>query len=210
MRNTFKNIRAYAFVIGVMLLLAGCNLVEKGEDFDLSTTYFPFGLGYIWTYELYEYHMLYPNESGKYDTVSIWVRDSTYDSNGWSFGIDREDNVPYGPFQDIGSYARIFEKDSEHFVQVDIEGYKDTIGIVPERESDCQGCFNVSYFADTLKIVFAYYLFPYDYDHSTWRVKGIGVIKQSYYEGYVKEATEYTYRLLYFYNGQDTVYKAND
>jgi hypothetical protein len=179
-------------------------VIEKAVPLDLDTTYFPFGINYEWCYERECYEHIFTHEGGDwdttyYDTFTIVVTDSIYKPEGWNFTWSG------GGFQDIVSEEfEILNVDGQYKVPV----FWDTIPIIPSAGpySDEYGEIKVSYSTDTLLIVTTYDDNA-EYTHSTWRLKGKGAIKQYYEEtqGYPYTFSQ-TDLLLYFYDGQDTVW----
>ncbi|MEA3312619.1 MAG: hypothetical protein U9Q76_10420 [candidate division WOR-3 bacterium] len=126
---------------------------QPAPQLDLDTTYFPFGLEYVWTYE---YYGAGDDEYGsweEYDTVTIRVVDSSFVSNGWSFDLEGWSQQGYetGTFIDVGDPARIIGR------KVLILGGR-RINILPETVKEVKGndeetfTFEISYKGDTLTI----------------------------------------------------------
>lgn len=171
---------------------------------DLDTTYFPFGLEYEWVYESYNEGWDHYGGGEWYDTVTITVLDSTFSANGWAFEL--EGVYQYGDdsyaFWDVGKHVYIYGEVVAVF-------NKEKINLDPEPRGSYEEGFEVSYKNDTLYIA-SYNPSNYSYSRSsTYRLKGIGVVKQSHYEsrdyGWVGWSADD--RLLYFIKGQDTVWR---
>jgi len=170
---------------------------QSPPQLDLDTTYFPFGLEYTWVYE--EYGCC--DGGDWYDTFTVKVLDSTFVSNGWLFDLEGfyEEGYPESEtFFDVGDPARIIGK------WVVVFGRRITLQPNPIKEINGNHTFEISYHGDTLKISNSYYENYYGY---TSRLKGIGVVRQ-YRWGYTWGGGDvsYTQNLLYFINGQDTVW----
>lgn len=174
-------------------------------DFDLDTTYFPFGQGYRWSYERCVKIHTFGHESGDwdttyYDTFTISVDDSTFDS-GVLF-IDLEG----GGFQDVGRQVQIFVNKLLVF-------WEDTLDLINPTHSAGPVGSNVNYLEDTLYL-FLSYVDPWpgmEYKHYTKRLKKIGVVEQGYseYGGYPYSYYE-TDRLLEFRRGGEAVWRRDD
>lgn len=187
---------------------------------DLDTTYFPFGLGYEWCYEKYSYSFQAgrdPQEIEEWDTTTILVVDSILENDALYFELD-------GAFLDLLNPVGI--KKSMIYIST---FYPDSVDLIPcevyKRKSEGDGdwgCTNeldLKYFGDTLRIISTrdawYYPYSTEYEYSymiSRRTRGIGAVFQKKYDdasfGGAPEQIEVSeYRLLYFYNGTDTLYK---
>ncbi len=181
---------------------------------DLDTTYFPFGLGYEWCYER---HYIYNNYGCEeytdlIDTVKITVTDSFWDESMLLVKLGGR------TFFDLSNPVKIKKN------QIRLMGY--WVNIVPEPDhkhtyEECCGCassrdFYISYRSDSLKILDISYDWSYGveyghYEQVITRVKGIGSLTQRNYSDQSNMCStieDENFRLLYFYNGKDTVYKA--
>ena len=177
---------------------------------DLNTTYFPFGLGYEWCYTRYSWrHVSEPgwDEWDRYDTVLVSVTDSSWLGDTLCFQLT-------GGIFGISNPAKI--------VQNMIVIFGESIKLIPDpvkKEVEAPwywGEFEVSYSADTLHVSL-WGPDPYDEGTETWgstRLVGIGSIAQGRdYSGYslgVYFSNGHSDRLLWFYNGTDTIYRAED
>lgn len=203
----------YVLIAGwvFVAMLAGCEPNIAHGDIDLDTTYFPFGLGYEWCYE---YHDLYSKEDiyepiyyEYWDTVVIAVTDSLWQNETLIINLS-------GSFLDVGDSVEIWRNKLDVFdVFTGPVSYfpGDTISLIPEAQSSTG--FSVSYRGDTLLHLYS----GYNEDSYvgtgwmyTYRLRGIGVIHQSHGEGHGNEGFSHDFRLLWFYNGKDTIYKAPD
>lgn len=171
---------------------------------DLDTTYFPFGLGYEWRYSRHSWqHVSEPgwDEYDRYDTFTLSVADSF-----WVGDTLR--------FQSTGGVYNI--------VQNTIDIFGESIKLIPDpmkKEVEAPwywGEFEVSYTFDTLHVSL-WGPDPYDEGSESWgstRIIGVGAIAQGRsYSGYscgVYFSNGYSDRLLWFYNGADTLYRAPD
>ncbi|TKJ44291.1 hypothetical protein CEE36_00690 [candidate division TA06 bacterium B3_TA06] len=194
---------------------------------DLDTTYFPFGRGYEWCYEKHHYGYRDPDspedttglEWDNYDTTTLGITDSTWEGDTLVFGPDWFYCIEPRIWQDsirihTGSYF------SYWFGSVSISK--------PEPYESNYGSNRITIRNDTMCLVTGGYNGGYRFNsnqrisaetknmpvtcHSVFesRVKRIGTITQGEY--YWQSSPQYhdgtDYRLLYFYNGRDTVYKA--
>lgn len=185
-------------------------VIKKSESpagLDLDTTYFPFGLGYEWGYERHNFGR--DADGGEWDsyyTFIIRVVDSFWKADTLVFILEG------GSFRDLGSPVEFLDNKMLAFGRNYYPG--DTITLEPEEQGDewKEGLF-VSYYNDVLYIQSAYDPSGVDitwYTQGVNRKKGIGVVSQGLSEDEIHpDYHDYTYdRLLYFYNGQDTVWKA--
>lgn len=157
------------------------------QGLDLDTTYFPFGMGYEWCYEKKK---LFSEDSK--DTVAVIVVDSFWIDNTLFFKLEG------GSFFDVGNSVEIGDGK--------IKAFDETINLLPEEQSSYLW---IRYYGDTLYMFTGDEPYP-DYweDWSVYRIKAIGLIHQIYYWQDVYENTSGgdRYSLLWFYNGQDTVW----
>lgn len=165
---------------------------------DLDTTYFPFGLGYEWCYERhvwgYDYR-IEPEEWSEYDTFTNLVTDSFW----------KEDTLC---FQINGSIVKIWDDQIYCDVlsrRIDLKPKTDTS--YTDGGADCRLWIT----GDTLlgvSLTIQYYETTC-YSWSKQRLIGIGPISRNYSNvdgsNYSDNACD---RLLYFYNGEDTVYES--
>jgi hypothetical protein len=208
-----KHVKLGVILLGIALIILGCEKPEEAQNLDLDTTYFPFGRGYEWCYERHREGFDSWEEWNYYDTSIVKVTDSFWTEDTLFFKID-------GPgLYDIKYYvagflAKIYNG------KIRVFGYPypgDTIALIPaeqEKGEFPEEFFEVSYNEDTL-----YLYSSYDWGDigisesgvsSSSRVRGIGVVKQILnWNDYDAAENNRSCRLLYFYNGQDTVYKAD-
>lgn len=205
-----KRLRFIAVYSLVLIIFASCQPDIADGDIDLSTTFFPFGLGYEWCYEC---HSSGQNDLdgwtswNYYDTFRIAVLDSFWDGDTLLF------NLSGNGFRDLKNPVRIWEDQ----IEVLRHGggiYPETLSVTNPRSSKkWDGAFEIHRIKDTLKISLSTFTDSdcgEPYSENSARVKGIGIISQgsrwSAYGGSWYSAN--SYRLLYFYNGNDTVYKS--
>ncbi|TET23826.1 MAG: hypothetical protein E3J71_01050 [Candidatus Stahlbacteria bacterium] len=184
-------------------------VVDKPEEpqLDLDTTYFPFGLGYEWCFKRHEW--------GKDEVLGEWDYDATYTfkievvdilqiNSAFYFVLKLEPTMNYFEpgFWDLSDSVKIAND------QIEIRGVM--IGLTPSERTDP---FVVSYRTDTLVIGDSWFGGHEGSSINTKRLKAVGAISQCY--SYWYESTSGLQKwenvrdtLLYFYNGQDTVYKA--
>lgn len=188
------------------------SIKEYTFPLDLDTTYFPFGLGYEWCYDQIEYSHYWqgwvPDTSGRtytYDTLIISVVDSTGSPDSLVFHLN-------GYFNDVSDFVVI------NNYRIQIFG-GDSISLIPRKEEITIPFFFLTYKEDTLNIWIEYSnddISYYEEIDSVSRIKGIGSIYQKYWfretwtshTGYSVSEVSIEDRLLWFYNGKDTVYKA--
>lgn len=183
---------------------------------DLDTTYFPAGLDYEWVYERHvkgHYYGTGGNEDefwDYYDTIAIKVTDSSYFPGELIFnlsggGFHGKYIHLYGSFRDVGWHTHIIGD----CVELLLYDHYESI-FIPLKPLSGTNDFLISYTKDTLCITLpGYNELPNGIPtvHSL-RIKGIGVVKQDGVYDAAKIAECCLDRLLYFYNGRDTVYKA--
>ncbi|MEA3310732.1 MAG: hypothetical protein U9Q76_00760, partial [candidate division WOR-3 bacterium] len=180
-----------------------------------------------WCYEKRNYGWrdpMYPEDTiglewDNYETVIFTITDSTWEGDTLVFGPDWFNCIEPRIWQDsirihTGSYF------SYWFGSVSISK--------PEPYESDYGSNRITIRNDTMCLVTGGDNQPYCFNHHslpfnkttsmpiTWhcifetRVKGIGTINQgeSFWESCPQYSDRENYRLLYFYNGKDTVYKA--
>jgi len=206
-------------------------VIKKSESpagLDLDTTYFPFGRGYEWCYEHHkvgwEDGPTEPIIYDEYDTVTITVLDSAWQGDTLNFQLSKGIYI-------LGGVINIFkDRINVHSPLVnDIKIKPEELDLDSVQSHEfSEECweFSVEYDSDTLIVTSSYR----HYDTVTgshWScsdiykircIKEIGVVYQSYFsdDGYTLHLKNpdyiinQTYRLLWFYNGEDTVYKAKD
>lgn len=181
-------------------------------ELDLDTTYFPLGLNYEWAYErhLWGYDASDPDnpdppEWDYYDTIVVRVVDSIFGSNGWEFYLEGY------LFRDVGDTVYIFGNRVLVFDEVKIRLHPEPV----ERVDPYNGV-EITYSEDTLFVSDFYHQTRepvgfYSTKQIASRLKGIGVINQSYIHEAMGhgwgEGSNVVDSLLYFYNGQDTVWR---
>lgn len=186
--------------------------IDITQPFDLDTTYFPFGLGYEWCYERHNYGYDHVTRDEEWDSTfsyRICVVDSFLQCDTLIFPLTG------GEFRCVGN--RIYD-DSISIGAYVYRGYlSGMISIFYPQISIVFG-FNIKCLGDTLVIDVSDGSDPYitkDLSNpieGVWqyekRLKHVGAISQElgwFYNDYLDVKTD---RLLYFYNGRDTVYKA--
>jgi len=205
-------------VIHNELIVSGTRTFNIIGPIDLDTTYFPAGLDYEWVYERHvkgHYYGTGGNEDefwDYYDTIAIKVADSSYSQGELIFnlsggGFHGKYIHLYGSFRDVGWHTHIIGD----CVELLLYDHYESIFIPLKPLSDTND-FLISYTKDTLCITLPGYNDLWDgipTVHSL-RIKGIGVVKQDGVYDAAKIAECCLDRLLYFYDGRDTVYKAKD
>lgn len=160
-------------------------------DIDLDTTYYPYGLGYIWYYETSnrnDYYYGWYKYGNAYTIVtdSFWVYDTL-----------------------------VFETNGSGYVKF----WKNTINgndLYPEPESTSTETEYtlVKYIGDSLLVKGRKSWPPNEYYpiNSSWehRLKGVGLISVGNDTWDQPYSSGNETKLLWFYNGKDTVYKAPD
>jgi hypothetical protein len=196
-----KYARFGLILVGVFLFFSGCSTPDIADgDIDLDTTYFPFGLGYEWCYERHYYGYEDYEPFSEYDTVTIRVNDSFWIYDTMKFGFDHF-------FYDLTNPVSIVNDSIILYMSFMTYDFKQPISLVEQSEIDDL----LAYQGDTMVIATG----DFDGLYSAWtevkRRKGIGAFFMLSQSGYVDPyAYDYNvnYRLLSFYNGKDTVYKA--
>lgn len=212
--------RLGVILLGVTLFILGCQMLDDSQGLDLDTTYFPFGLGYEWCYERHCYS--YDDEGSIYDyytKYTVKVIDSFWIGNTLHFLTDDTTCSGYSSegLRDMPNPVSIWN-DSIKIEMYGLRGepeYSDTVSIV-SPDTSRKGIW-ISYQEDTLKLESVDEIWPFTLlpgvgeIRNVTRVKGIGVIYQSYHFVATWPLDEYEVeRLLYFYNGKDTVYRAEE
>jgi len=185
---------------------------EVEKSIDLSGTYFPYGLGFEWTYETYSFSCYKYDISESYDTFNVQVVDSFSTPEYLVFQLEYSsgsiDTVKI--FGDSISIGLTFVYPSnDTFINV----------FNPEPNHYYTGSMTCGYYyrADTL-----HFYHDENWSDGYWkldeyRLQGIGLVKNNKGQGegwmggdqyYEEERSINT--LLFFYNGQDTVYKAEE
>ncbi|MBA7671545.1 hypothetical protein ES703_79704 [subsurface metagenome] len=179
------------FILSTLLIvfLSGCMKPDIAEyDIDLDTTYYPCGLGYEWSYKNHSWRRgNWPFD--EYSTSFTKVTDSFWIEDTLIFEINFSEYIKF--WEDRVNGKKLYPK-------------PDSIPI-PGGESW------VIYVGDTLKIE-EYYEAPEEWPpdiYESWehRLKGVGLISSGgYWSGHGDYSEGSSTRLLYFYNGQDTVW----
>lgn len=180
-------------------------------NFDLDTTYFPFGIGYEWSYEVCHYRNYGEDRSKSYDTITVRVVDSTIISDTIQFLLDKH----FFYDLDFGT-VKIWE---ERLTVFSNSPGTSTVSLTP-KTNEASNLLKIRYSLDTLYMGYHFEMYPpemheYDnYDCYTCRLKGIGLISQDYWRSQwwgagseVMYSGNY-YRLLYFIKDQDTVWRS--
>jgi hypothetical protein len=162
-------------------------------------------LGYEWCYEYHNHGYESYEEFNTYDTITISVIDSFWDRDTLKFKLN-------GIFEDLPNPICISENGimlKLHYLDFN---WTRQISLLEQPEIE----HYLTYKADTMKI---YTEDSYDGCLSynwvrTKRLKGIGAIYKGHGHSYIPDpytgTYSHDYRLLYFYDGKDTVYKAKD
>jgi len=211
---------------------AAANLSKLGELFwsnsrtfilnkpvDLDTTYFPLGVGYEWCFQRYE-RSEGDNGEGEvwdyecFDTFTVSVVDSFWKGDTMCFTLETEKNLyqmpgmlPYCHW-DLYGEARVYED------RIYLVIWMTMVDLVPDPTSLPDF---MSYRGDILYSSYDYWD-PHTTEYiSIRRLRGIGILSQTHNYWFAGDIPPYPYaelyetdRLLYFYNGRDTVYKAED
>jgi hypothetical protein len=187
----------------LMVVLSIISCKEPGE---LENTYFPAGDGYQWTYEVNQVL----DEGGLItiqatDTLTIKV-DSIDEGMGVKYVYF--DNT----FVDVSNKMKVIESD----VAVYRNNKEDWIPLVPEKDyvnsnsEKKRNHYKICIDHDTL-IFTAYRDILVVSDASvTKRLKGVGVIEQSWTGSATLMDTRMEFRLLYFVKGEDTVWRCEE
>lgn len=191
------------------MIFAGCQPDISDGDIDLDTTYFPFGLGYEWCYENDNWYSLSgwgPDQDTsweKYDTFTFKVTDSSWVGDTLLIKLDRSMGGLENPVR---------------FFDYEINIYWTRINIInPNKVDTVIDCvrYKVGCDGKTLEVSTTEYS-PYVEDWFEWkgsvRSKGVGATRDGSYASHYDDGISESYgslnRLLWFYNGKDTVYKA--
>ncbi|MBA7671544.1 hypothetical protein ES703_79703 [subsurface metagenome] len=203
---------------GVLLSETRSFIVDKPPPpLDLDTTYFPFGRGYEWCYE--RHNTVWDGGdsiSDWYDTTLVKVIDSFWNADTLLFELE-------GNFLDLDNTVKIWG--NQIVISPTFRWYVliDTVDLIPEENTKSDyidhGDYSISlwlterYKADSFQIVFDWYqasamgTMECDGEKIINRLRGLGVVYQRKYEYWLNVHEEnINYRLLYFYNGQDTVW----
>ena len=203
-----KHLKLSLIVLGgILLILGGC---QKEEPQGLDTTYFPFGLGYEWCFERHHVGFDSWEEWDYYDTAIVKVADSFWIEDTLFFKIDSPG------LYDIMYYDKMYLA-KLYGEKIRVFGYPypgDTIALIPTEQKTGEfpyDFFEISYNEDTLHLYSCYDWGEIGISESgvssTSRVRGIGVIKQILnWNDYDAAKDNCSDRLLYFYNGRDTVW----
>ena len=191
---------------------------EEPQGLDLDTTYFPLGLGYEWCFERYARSEGDDGEGqtwnfDRYDTFTVSIIDSfsagdtivfTFFKTGRNL-LRMPDFMPYCLWE-FYEAARVY-KDSVYTV---IWGMVD---LVPDPAS-LPGF--IKYHGDTLELIYLSWSPGLEDNIYIRHNVGIGTIRQTYYHRFYGDVPPYPYEeqdetdhLLWFYNGQDTIYKTD-
>ncbi|MBD3285063.1 hypothetical protein GF359_01695 [candidate division WOR-3 bacterium] len=177
-------------------------LIACGEAGDLVNTYFPADTGYKWVYETRQYL----DEGGFFDlaatdTYAIQV-DSMRDAMGGK--------VIYfnGYFGDVSAEMRVIEED----VKVYHGEKEDWIPLTPSKDylksvEKGKNIYKIYVDTDTLVISTVRDVILASDETVTKRLKGIGVVEQSWGGEALMIDTRMESRLLYFIKDEDTVYR---
>lgn len=192
--------KSYLKLLPVLLvaLFAACE-----EAADLENTFFPADDGYKWVYETRQLMKEGGVLTGEvYDTLTIKV-DSTRDALGGK--VITFDNT----FADVSREMRVIEDD----VAVYHDDKQIWIPLVPAKdfvESNSQTRKNrYKIYMDHDTLIFSSFrdVMVVSDATVTKRLKGIGVVEQSWGGSAVMVGARMEFRLLYFIKGQDTVWK---
>lgn len=186
-----------------ILVVASFTACEEAAD--LENTYFPAGEGYKWVYETRQLLKEGGILTGEvFDTITIKV-DSTRDALGGK--VIAFDNT----FADVSNEMRIIEDD----VKV-IHNEKDYwIPLLPAKDfvksdSTNENNYYIVYMNhDTLVFSSFRDVLVVSDATVTKRIKGVGVVEQSWGGSAVLVGTKMEFRLLYFIKDKDTVYKCD-
>lgn len=182
------------FILNTLLIvfLSSCVGPDTAEyDIDLDTTYYPYALGYEWSYMNHSWRQGdWPFD--EYSTTFTKVTDSFWIEDTLIFEINSSEYIKF--WEDKVNGTNLYPE-------------PDTIPI-PGGESW------VIYVGDTLKIE-EYYEAPEGWPpdiYKSWehRLKGVGLISSGgYWSGHGDYSEGSSTHLLYFYNVEDTVYDAS-
>ena len=185
----------------IIALFAACE-----EAADLENTFFPAGEGYKWVYETRQ--LL--KESGvltgeAYDTLTIRV-DSTRDALGGK--VITFDNT----FADVSRQMRVIEDE----VSVFHNNKPYWIPLLPAKDfvksdSTNKNNYYMIYMSHDTLVFFSFRDVMVVSDATiTKRIKGVGVVEQSWGGSAVLVGTKVEFRLLYFIKDEDTVWKCSE
>jgi hypothetical protein len=189
-------------------------IIERPEPVtDLDTTYFPFGRGYEWGFWRRSWGVgITDGESWSYDdTVLYTVRviDSFWIEDTLAFVLETINLHSWG-------WMSLSLWDLEDTVKIcndKIEVWWKMVDLIPDPGNPSF----IRYWGDTLEIFSYYWDVHSESGIYIRRLIGIGTISQSFFYSFCMDIPPYEYEnnyirdtVLYFYNGQDTVYKAED
>jgi hypothetical protein len=157
---------------------------------DLDSTYFPLGLEYEWAYERHEEYDDYFDTFTVKVTDSFWVAETLFFQTE-NYHLDMPNPVKVWS-ESLSLYFR-YEPDSG----MSSQDVGHTIQILNPSWSGYLNCRE-----ETLNLCIPGSPGPYWY---VTRVKGLGLVSQRENRNSLWRIND---RLLYFYNGQDTIYKA--
>jgi len=167
-------------VIHNELIVSGTRTFNIIGPIDLDTTYFPFGLGYEWTYERHRWEHSDENDWDKYDTFTIRVVDSIFRGDSLIFKLEG------GWFQFLDSQVEIWKANKLEIWQ--FYWKVDTINVAyPQPESlyykDLGGIlgvelFKLGYNVDTLVFYQGEDYGNYGSSRMEKHLKKIGVVYQ--------------------------------
>ncbi len=188
--------------------------IDKPILLDLDTTYFPFGLSYEWKFEQHEHGYDDSDAWNNYDTFRVWVVDSFWVSDTLFIQLQSEGTRSYpGQIYELSNPVKIIN-DS---IPISMPGYfftaHDTIPLSTKHDTTLTATYGLTsaYSENLLSINLEYERGVSDeccYNRLS-RQKGIGTLSQRFgCDSPWASSTTYD-RLLYFYNGQDTVYKVD-
>ncbi|MBN2380594.1 hypothetical protein JXM67_12405 [candidate division WOR-3 bacterium] len=211
-----KKLSTWVMLTGLIPKTTGCSIEIADGDIDLDTTYFPFGLGYEWCYERHDYGFEITDtieEWDSFDTVIIKTLDSLWVDGELLFQIEND-------FYDLGNPVRLYKNKITLSTYLD-----DEVKVIPEEAEKTETTgddyyqttktLKISHLQDTLLISSSSASSITKSGIGVRRIIGIGTIVQSsssetfFGIGANEYEQDICYRLLYFYNGQDTVYKTD-
>lgn len=189
-------------------------IIDKPEPgtLDLDTTYFPFGLGYEWCYERHDWgYNAYVDPVEEWDTTYIYtikVTDSSFLGDTLFLQLEEQG----GRLEHLQNPVRIWcDTIKVRMKFAGITATRHLLVIKPDPDSFYPGDYvSIGYNYDTLIISGCYEFTPSRYStRYITRVEEIGALRESYYSVVPDASMSVTDRLLYFYNGQDTIYKSD-
>lgn len=195
--------RLYIKILSILIALA---FTACKETPDLENTYFPADTGYRWVYEVWQHmdvdgaiaEQVTDTVTTKVDSVSeamgvkfIYLENGHIDVSGEMSIIEDEISVYHGekqvwvPLQPARDFIRTDSARGENYYAVYMNN--DTLVFTSARD---------------LKVVSDVSV--------TKRVKGVGVVQQSWGGSALMVGGKVVYRLLYFIKGEDTVWRYED